>query len=88
MSDFPQYSDLTDREVASPATPLPVFDAGQRVVGFSSGVVGFTPAASATDILALMTDIAHPNARGQVLEARQIGPHLLDALDACNEMIF
>lgn len=53
MSDFPQYSDLTDREVASPATPLPVFDAGQRVVGFSSGVVGFTPAASATDILAL-----------------------------------
>lgn len=31
----------------------------------------------------LMTDILHPNARGQVLSARQIVPHVLDAVAAC-----
>ncbi len=30
----------------------------------------------------LMTDILHPNARGQVLSARQIVPHVLDAITA------
>lgn len=30
----------------------------------------------------LMTDILHPNARGQVLSARQIAPHVLDAVVA------
>ncbi len=30
----------------------------------------------------LMTDILHPNARGQILSARQIAPHLLDAVAA------
>ncbi len=32
----------------------------------------------------LMTDILHPNARGQVLSARQITPHLFDAIAACS----
>ena len=30
----------------------------------------------------LMTDILHPNARGQVLSARQIAPHIYDAVSA------
>ncbi len=36
----------------------------------------------------LMTDILHPNARGQTLSARQIVPHLRDAIAAAQSMIF
>ncbi len=43
-------------------------------------VFGRTCASLATS--GLMTDILHPNARGQVLSARQIVPHLLDGLAA------
>jgi hypothetical protein len=35
----------------------------------------------------LMTDILHPNARGQTLLARQIAPHLKDAIAAAQALI-
>lgn len=41
------------RQVVSQITPLPVDSESTGRVGFSSGVVGFTPVATATDILAL-----------------------------------
>ena len=35
----------------------------------------------------LMTDILHPNARGQVLSARQIAPHVRDAIAAAQAVL-
>lgn len=34
-----------------------------------------------------MTDILHPNARGQVLSARQIMPHIREALARAQGMV-
>lgn len=44
-----------------------------------SGAHAYARGITSTDA-ALMTDIAHPNARGQTLLGQQIGPHLVDAM--------
>lgn len=49
------------RQVVSAGTPLPVYNPIDTGAGFTSGVVNFTPVATATDILALQ-----PTAYGRV----------------------